>query len=79
METIHYYAPTPVSGGNVRAIFRYFSDESKLPEKYVLGAGWIEDQRLLGYLMMGELGPPDVVTEEKAQEIIKQLHLIPKA
>lgn len=69
-----YYARFPLNGGQPYALFRYYADNKCLPEKYVPGKGWIGDDRLLLYLMMGELGPPDVVSEDELLKIIEILN-----
>ncbi|HEY6018974.1 MAG TPA: hypothetical protein VIY48_03505 [Candidatus Paceibacterota bacterium] len=75
IPNVIYYSSNPILGGSAVAVFRFYEQASKLPERYVSGVGWIEDQRLLGLLMMGDLGSADKVSEEDAQKIVGQLDL----
>ena len=68
-----YYVPWPLNGRPPSVVFKVYGGEGKLPERYVARKGWIEDYRILFGFMNGDLGPPDIVTEERALSIIDEL------
>ena len=69
-----YYAAWPLLGGAPTAVFRFFDDAAKTPERYTKDAGWITDYRLLLKQMSGDLGPADMISEEEALQIINRLN-----
>jgi len=68
-----YYSYNSVRDGSLLAVFRVHDDESKLPERYAVGFGWVDCQAVFYQLATGDLGPGDVIGEEEALALIREL------
>ena len=74
MTHYKYYSGTPISRSEPTTVFKFNQErEGAVPERYSAGDGWIEDPRLFTLLIDGDLSESDVVSEEKALEIIQQI------
>lgn len=72
-QHITYYGAFPLKGGRPSAVFRFFAEGKKLPQRFVPNVGWIEDDRLLLKRMSGDLGPAEELSEEVAANFIHAL------
>lgn len=72
---ITYYPITPLSREKPTTVWRFFDEDGKSPEMYKPRIGWVADDRLFLSLMNGEISDSDIITEEKAIKIIKDIEL----
>ena len=70
---ITYYSYTPLKRKEPTALYRFFDDDNKAPEVYRVGEGWIESNTLWPRLASGEISDDNIISEEKAAEIVKKL------
>jgi hypothetical protein len=70
-----YYAGILLSRLKPSAVFRFSSDDNKLPERFSLNNGWVEDRDLWLMKMKGHITEADRINEKEAEEIIAEITL----
>lgn len=70
---ITYYAGVFPGRPKPTTVFRFYNDDSKLPERYSTLKGWVEDRDLLLMKMKGEITEATKIDAHTADEIVKGL------
>jgi hypothetical protein len=70
---IIYYAGYLPGRGKPTTVYRFYKDENKLPERYTLSDGWVEDRDIWLMKMKGDITEAAKIDADKAEEIIKEL------
>jgi hypothetical protein len=72
-SSVTYYARTPVSRDKPSAVYKFYSDKERAPERYTPGEGWVADKNLYLRLMSGVIADDDIVSESEAMRIVKDI------
>jgi len=72
---IKYFPCMPMSRDKPTTVYKFYETGDRPPERYKVGAGWIEDKELYLLVASGELADEDEISEQEALRIIEELKL----
>ncbi|MDP5143337.1 hypothetical protein ORJ00_11325 [Rheinheimera baltica] len=73
VENVIYYAGIIPGRSKPTTVFRFFNDQNKMAERYVVRRGWIEDKDVMLMKMKGDITENTRISPEEAKNITNNI------